>query len=160
MNTTLVHIINTFSWMLYKSCELNVSFLNKRFEAFIFKWWSLRNHRQHSKKNSSIRFILFWNIFPNVKSPAKWPRVSSYTIVDYGIYTSFGYHTFLLQQISKNFWLSKISTNLSCMKSFRQIGAKLWKIGAIQNRYPILVYGVMSDRESKNPRHLLKRSFK
>ena len=40
------------------------------------------------------------------------------------------------------------------MQSFRQIGLKLWKIGAIQNRYPIVVYGVMSDRESKNPRPL------
>ena len=38
------------------------------------------------------------------------------------------------------------------MQSFRRIGLKLWKIEAIQNRYPIVVYGVMSDRESKNPR--------
>ena len=38
------------------------------------------------------------------------------------------------------------------MQSFRQIGSKLWKIGVIQNRYPIVVYGVMSDSESKNPR--------
>ena len=30
---------------------------------------------------------------------------------------------------------------------------KLWKIGAIQNQYPIVVYyGVMSDSESKNVR--------
>ena len=38
------------------------------------------------------------------------------------------------------------------MQSFRQIGSKLWKIGAIQNRYPIVVYGVMSDSESKKVR--------
>ena len=57
-------------------------------------------------------------------------------------------------QSQKTFWLSKISTNLSYMQSFRQIGPKLWKIGAIQNRYPIVVYGVMSDSESKNPRPL------
>ena len=25
----------------------------------------------------------------------QWPRVFSYTIVDYGVYTSFGYHTYL-----------------------------------------------------------------
>ena len=40
------------------------------------------------------------------------------------------------------------------MQSFGQIGSKLWKIGAIQNRYPKVVYGVMSDRDSKNPRLL------
>ena len=34
------------------------------------------------------------------------------------------------------------------MQSFRQIGPNLWKIGAIQNRYPIVVYFVMSDSES------------
>ena len=33
------------------------------------------------------------------------------------------------------------------MQSFKQIGSKLWKIGAIQNRYPIVVYGVMIDSE-------------
>ena len=38
------------------------------------------------------------------------------------------------------------------MQSFRQIGLKMWKKGEIQNRYPIVVYGVMSDSESKNPR--------
>ena len=43
------------------------------------------------------------------------------------------------------------------MQSFRRIGLKLWKIQAIQNRYPIVVYGVMSDRESKNPRPLPAR---
>ena len=39
------------------------------------------------------------------------------------------------------------------MQSFRQIGLKLLKIGAIQNQYPIVVYGVrvISDSESKNP---------
>ena len=37
-------------------------------------------------------------------------------------------------------------------KALLWIGAKLWKIGAIQNRYPIVMYGVMSDSESKNPR--------
>ena len=43
---------------------------------------------------------------------------------------------------------------LSFMQNFRQIGLKLWKIGAIQNRYPLVVYGVMSDEEVKNPRPL------
>ena len=51
-------------------------------------------------------------------------------------------------------WLSKISTKLSYMQSFRHIGLKLLKIVAIQNRYPIMVYGVMSDRKGKNPRPL------
>ena len=38
------------------------------------------------------------------------------------------------------------------MQSFRQIGLTLWKIGAIQNRYLIVVYyGVMSDSVSKKP---------
>ena len=32
----------------------------------------------------------------------QWPWVFTYTIVDYGVYTSFGYHTFL-QPIFKNF---------------------------------------------------------
>ena len=40
------------------------------------------------------------------------------------------------------------------MQSFRHIGLKLWKTGEIQNRYPIVVYGVMSDSYSKNPRLL------
>ena len=31
-----------------------------------------------------------------------WPRVFTYTIVDYGVYTSSGYHTFLWP-ISKSF---------------------------------------------------------
>ena len=44
--------------------------------------------------------------------------------------------------------------NLSYLQSFEQIGLKLWKIGAIQNRYPEVVYGVMSDRDSKSPRIL------
>ena len=35
------------------------------------------------------------------------------------------------------------------MQSFRQIALKLWKIAAIHNRYPIVVYGVMS--VSKKP---------
>ena len=35
------------------------------------------------------------------------------------------------------------------MQSFRQIGSKLWKIGAIKNRYSIVVYGVMRDSENK-----------
>ena len=50
--------------------------------------------------------------------------------------------------------LSNILTNLSYMQSFRQIGLELWKIEAIQNRYPIVVNGVMIDRESRNPRPL------
>ena len=37
------------------------------------------------------------------------------------------------------------------MQSFRRIGSKLWKIGAIQNLYPIVVYGATSDSDSKNP---------
>ena len=41
------------------------------------------------------------------------------------------------------------------MQSLRQIGLKLWKIGAVQNEFPIVVYGVMSDRESKKPWPLL-----
>ena len=45
-----------------------------------------------------------------------------------------------------------ILTNLSYMQSFRQIGLKLWEIEAIQNWYPIVVYGVMGDSASKNPR--------
>ena len=40
------------------------------------------------------------------------------------------------------------------MQSLEMIGLKLWKIGAIQNRYPIVVYGVMGEREGKNPRLL------
>ena len=62
-------------------------------------------------------------------------------------------------QSQNTFWLSKISTNLSYMQSFREIGLKLWKIGAIQNRYPIVVYCVMSDSESKNPRPMTFRYF-
>ena len=51
-------------------------------------------------------------------------------------------------QSQKAFWLSKISTNLSSsltyLQSFRQIGLKLWKIEEIQNWYPIVMYyGVM-----------------
>ena len=38
------------------------------------------------------------------------------------------------------------------MQSFRQIALKLCKKETIHNRYLILVYGVMSDSESKNPR--------
>ena len=38
------------------------------------------------------------------------------------------------------------------VQSFRQIDSKLWKVGPIQNRYPIVVYGVISDSESKNHR--------
>ena len=34
------------------------------------------------------------------------------------------------------------------MQSFRQIGLKLGKIGAIQNRYPIVVYGVWCNERS------------
>ena len=38
-----------------------------------------------------------------IKLPRRqWPRVSTYTKVDYGVYTNFGYHT-SLQPISKNF---------------------------------------------------------
>ena len=43
-----------------------------------------------------------------------WPRVFTYTIVDYGLYTTFGYHTFLL--------------SIKDMQSFRQIGLKLWNM--------------------------------
>ena len=40
------------------------------------------------------------------------------------------------------------------MQSFKQIGMKLWKIEAIQNRHPIVVvYGVMNDREGKTLGH-------
>ena len=45
------------------------------------------------------------------------------------------------------------------MQSFRQIGSKLWKIGAIQNRYPNVVYGVMSDSGIKNPRPMYIITF-
>ena len=46
------------------------------------------------------------------------------------------------------------------MQSFRHIGLKLWKIGAIQNWYPIVVYGVMSDSGSKNPRPMLDQDHR
>ena len=36
------------------------------------------------------------------------------------------------------------------MQTFRQIGLTLWIIGAIQNRYPIVVFDVMNDREPNN----------
>ena len=65
---------------------------------------------------------------------------------DYGVYTSFGYLTFPWP-ISKSFLAIKDIT-----KPLRQIGVKLWKIGSIQNQYSIVVYVLMSDRESKNPR--------
>jgi len=53
------------------------------------------------------------------------------------------------------FWLSKILTNLSYIQSFRHIALKLWKIEAIQNQYPIVLYdGMSDDSESKNPRPL------
>ena len=74
----------------------------------------------------------------------QWLRVFTYTIADYSVYTSSGYHTYLRPISQKTFWLSKISINFSYMQSFRQIASKLWKIEAIQNRYPIVVYGVMS----------------
>ena len=45
------------------------------------------------------------------------------------------------------------------MQSLRQIDLNLWKIGAIQNRYSIVVYGVMSESESKNPRPLSMLQF-
>ena len=81
----------------------------------------------------------------------------TYTIVDHGVYNihhfRISYSTFLLP-IKKSFLAIKECNNLSYMQSFRQINLKQWKIGAIQNRYPIVVYGVMSDRESKNPRPL------
>ena len=66
------------------------------------------------------------------------------------VYTSFGYHAFSAN-LKNVFLQSKIPTNLSSMQSFKQIASNLWKIEAIQNRYPIVVYGVMSDSESKNP---------
>ena len=78
-----------------------------------------------------------------------WPWAFTYTIVDYGVYTSFGYHT-ILRPISKSFLAIKDIT-----KPLRQIGVKLWKIGSIQNQYSIVVYVLMSDRESKNPRPLI-----
>ena len=72
-------------------------------------------------------------------------------VVDYGVYTSFGYLTFL-QPISKNFLpIKDINKPLLPLK---QIGSKLCKIGAIQNRYTIVVYDIMSDSESKIPRPL------
>ena len=67
------------------------------------------------------------------------------TIVDYGVYISFGYH---LKKLSGYQRCQQTSPRL---QSFRRIGLKLSKIGAIQNRYPIVVYGVMGDREGKNP---------
>ena len=65
-----------------------------------------------------------------------WPWVFSYTMV---YYTPVSDIILFFSQSHKTFWLSKISTNLAYMQSFRQIGSKLWKIGAIQNRYPIVV---------------------
>ena len=45
-----------------------------------------------------LRLIIY---YPQV-GENYWPWVFAYTIVDYGVYTSFGYHTFL-QPISKTF---------------------------------------------------------
>ena len=70
-------------------------------------------------------------------------------VFTYTIYTSFGYHTFR-QPISKT-CLAIEEINKSLLQVKFQRDWKLWKIGAIQNRYPIVVHYVMSDSESKNP---------
>ena len=69
------------------------------------------------------------------------PRVSTYTMHSglYMVYTPISNIILLFSQSQKNFWLLKLSTNLSYKQSFRQIDSKLWKIGTIQNRYPIVV---------------------
>ena len=64
----------------------------------------------------------------------------------YSEYTSFGYHTFR-QPISKTF-LAIEEINKSLLQAKFQRDWKLWKIGAIQNRYPIVVHYVMTDSES------------
>ena len=114
------------------------------------KGGEIQNPVKTTHKAFVLRF-LFLKEFGKVKcTPLQLNLICKENIGQRFLLTPVSDIILFFDQSQKAFWLSKISIKVSYMQSFRQIGLKLWKKGAIHNRYPIVVYNVMSNRESKN----------